>query len=123
MGSQKIQRATHPEELPFIDDEPRYHDGYHIRPKPRQRVYAVMGEWSPDWSQAPEWADAWRTTECGQAWWSRGDWWTNFFGGWSASGFGHRAEKAPSFGFAGDWKQSECRRYLQHVILEQTVSA
>lgn len=38
------QNAKHPEELPFIDDEPRYHDGYHIRPKPRQRVYAVMGE-------------------------------------------------------------------------------
>lgn len=38
-------RATHPEELPFIDDEPKqYHDNYHIRPKPRQRVYAVIGE-------------------------------------------------------------------------------
>lgn len=30
------QRATPPEELPFIDDEPQ--------PKPRERVYAVLGD-------------------------------------------------------------------------------
>lgn len=36
-------RATHPEELPFIDDDPPAYYGNAIRPKPRQRVYAVMG--------------------------------------------------------------------------------
>ena len=57
------QRATHPEELPFVDGEPSINDKYAeieqvrqsiihppayfgnaIRPKPRQRVYAVMGD-------------------------------------------------------------------------------
>lgn len=35
------QRHTLPDELPFIDDHPPAH--FVVRPKPRQRVYAVMG--------------------------------------------------------------------------------
>lgn len=36
------QRANQPEELPFIDDEPPAH--FVVRPKPRERVYAVLGD-------------------------------------------------------------------------------
>ena len=37
------QRPTQPEELPFIDDEPPAYYGNAIRPKPRQRAYALVG--------------------------------------------------------------------------------
>lgn len=131
------QRPALPEALPFIDDEPivekvRFNSdvlshkhsnaeptylsvGYYIRPKPRKRMYAVLGEWSPDWSQAPKWADAWRTTECGQSWWTSGGWAVRG-SGWNGRGFAPQAEKAPSFGYVGDWKQSEHKRPVRMEV-------
>lgn len=107
------QRATQPEELPFIDDEPPAH--FVVRPKPRERVYAVIGEWSPDWSQAPEWA----------GWWCAimkdgiitGGWWNTHkpeticpIGNYSCYSHHGRCEQAPSFGYSGDWKDSVTKR-------------
>lgn len=126
------QRPTLPEELPFIDDEPRTETvyitavgkpeplylsiGYYIRPKPRKRMYAVLGEWSPDWSQAPEWADAWRMTADGQAWWTIGAC-KPVGNGWIFEGpTALQSYKAPSFGYAGDWKQSEHKRPVRMEV-------
>lgn len=66
---------------------------------------ASLEEWQPDWSQAPEWANSWGMAEIGQAWWLSGEWHVNNRGGFSSTGF-IKAEKAPSFDYQGNWKES-----------------
>lgn len=107
------QRATQPEELPFIDDEPPAH--FVVRPKPRERVYAELGKWSPDWSQAPEWAGWWCAIM--QDGIITGGWWSTHkpeticpIGNYSCYSHHGRCEQAPSFGYSGDWKDSVTKR-------------
>lgn len=59
----------------------------------------------------PKWASFWAMTAGGQAWWQERDTWrlNESRGGWSAYGSFNitgRSEKAPSFGYIGDWKTS-----------------
>lgn len=63
---------------------------------------ASLGEWQPDWSQAPEWAVAWAFDKNGATWWSEmpaihGNIWDG-----CVQAFAY----APSFGYTGDWKDS-----------------
>lgn len=66
----------------------------------------AKGEWQPDWSQAPEWADYHLTFDD-----ARGIWLeikpeinVNTF---AVNG---KSMKAPSFGYKGDWKDSLRKR-------------
>lgn len=70
---------------------------------------ASLEGWQPDWSQAPEWASSWGVAEIGQAWWFSGEWHANNRGGFSSTGF-IKAEKAPSFDYQGNWKESLRKR-------------
>ncbi|WP_336939362.1 hypothetical protein [Acinetobacter modestus] len=60
---------------------------------------------------APDWAKFWCISQSGQAWWMENDTWllNELRGGWSTYnefGITGRSEKAPSFGYIGDWKAS-----------------
>jgi len=68
----------------------------------------VKEEWQPDWSQAPEWAKYWTADELATLWWSvepKFDSSESWHGGPTAD-----IEKAPSFGYKGDWKDSLRKR-------------
>lgn len=69
------------------------------------RPDVLVDEWQPDWSQAPDWADGWCLTEVEQGWWLKGEWTVNKKGGVSSTG-SYIAEKAPSFGYNGNWQDS-----------------
>lgn len=77
--------------------------------KPSGLPEVLKEEWQPDWSQAPEWANSWGMAEIGQAWWLSGEWHANNRGGFSSTGF-IKAEKAPSFNYQGNWKESLRKR-------------
>lgn len=121
-------RPAHPEPLPFVDDEPPAYYGNAIRQKPRQRVYAVMGEWSPDWSQAPEWANWWCATMKGGV--ITGGIWCKAkpstlcaTGDYSAYQDFGRCEFAPSFGYQGNWQDSVRRRPVTVDVVVLVVPA
>lgn len=75
----------------------------------RKSIHEEESDWQPDWSQAPEWANSWGMAEIGQAWWLSGEWHVNNRGGFSSTGF-IKAEKAPSFDYQGNWKDSLRKR-------------
>lgn len=61
-------------------------------------------EWQPDWSQAPEWAKWWATDKDGERYWFKNKpelisvTWLPFDNS--------EVDKAPSFGYAGNWQDS-----------------
>ena len=65
-------------------------------------------KWQPDWSQAPDWAEYWTADELATLWWSvkpKFDSSESWHGGPTAD-----IEKAPSFGYTGDWRESLRKR-------------
>ena len=90
----------------------RYADAMQAKAEEREckeRPDVLKEDWQPDWSQAPEWANSWGMAETGQAWWLSGEWHVNNRGGFSSTGF-IKAEKAPSFDYQGNWKESLRKR-------------
>lgn len=66
-------------------------------------------EWQPDWSQAPEWANWWAMDDCDYFWWyEKSPEMKN--GGWCVSWTSDDFEKAPSFNYQGNWKDSLRKR-------------
>ncbi len=69
---------------------------------------AIDQEWQPDWSVAPSWAVSYTHDEFGGIWWDivpiqSGAIWFSDIGL-------YRSEKAPDFGYQGDWRNSLRKR-------------
>ena len=76
--------------------------------KQSEHVFEAIEEWQPDWSQAPNWAEYWTADELATLWWSvkpKFDSSESWHGGPTAD-----IEKAPSFDYTGDWRESLRKR-------------
>ena len=66
-------------------------------------------EWQPDWSQAPDWANWWTFDNASPYWWSDKPLKT-MYDSWYCNDVYWKCEKAPSFGYTGDWRNSLRKR-------------